>query len=111
MLGLVLIYFIGKPFYDLANSLDKSGWLFAILGVLSYYLGTFIAGILLVILAEAGYVSNVEEMDQFLLSLIALPFGLFTAFVFYKILQKNWSQQSAKAQSDILDDDFLTKNN
>ena len=33
MLGLLLIYFIGKYFYDLAAEFEKNKWLYAILGV------------------------------------------------------------------------------
>ena len=48
MLGLILIYFIGKRFQDLAKTYDNHKWGFAIAGVATYYIGTFIAGILIV---------------------------------------------------------------
>jgi hypothetical protein len=35
MLGLILIYFVGKAFYDLAGLHGKSQWGFAILGIVS----------------------------------------------------------------------------
>ncbi len=44
MLGLFLLYFIGKIFYQLAEAHNKNKWVFAILGVIAYYAGTFLGG-------------------------------------------------------------------
>lgn len=47
MLGLVFIYFIGKYFYKLVEEFGKSKWGFVILGVVLYYGGVFLGGIIL----------------------------------------------------------------
>jgi hypothetical protein len=47
MLGLVFIYFIGRYYYKLAENHNRSKWGFAVLGVATYYGGTFAAGALL----------------------------------------------------------------
>lgn len=42
MLGLSLLYFIGKYFYRLAEGFNKNKWYFAFLGNIVDYVGTFI---------------------------------------------------------------------
>ncbi|TDN87659.1 hypothetical protein DET49_111107 [Salegentibacter sp. 24] len=37
MLGLLLLYWIGKYHYRLAGEYDKSQWGFTILGIVAYY--------------------------------------------------------------------------
>ena len=37
MLGLLLIYWIGKKYYELATEHNRSPWGYAILGVFVYY--------------------------------------------------------------------------
>jgi hypothetical protein len=101
MLGILLIYFIGKPFYDLAAHYDKSQWGFAILGVVAYYVGTFVMGFVLGIL----YPETIETMNNLLLGLIALPLGLLFSWLLYKFLENRWSTSSSnnETDSDVLD--------
>ena len=111
MLGLVLIYFLGKYFYDLAGKYDKHKWGYGILGVASYYLGTFVAGVIIVILMEISSPGIIEDFNDILLSLMALPFGLLTAWGVYKFLEKKFGNSvgvnPSNVDSEILDDDFL----
>ncbi len=104
MLGLLLIYFIGKYFYDLAIKYAQSKWGYAILGVIMYYAGAFMGGILIGIFMELTG-SNVAGTNDFVLGLIALPFGLLTCWLFYKFLEKRWSGAVIPGtNSDILDE-------
>ena len=107
MLGLLLIYFIGKKFYELAEIHNKSQWGYAVLGVLSYYLGTFIAGIVLVIFMEVFGTNSIEDIDDFVLSLVALPFGLLICWGTYVLLERNWTKKKVNDNPDILDIDFV----
>lgn len=93
MLGLLLIYFIGKYFYDLADNHDKNKWLFAILGVISYYFGTFIAGILIAIGYELWGVTSIENVNSLKLSFMALPIGILCCVSLYFILKRSWAKQ------------------
>jgi len=95
MLGLVLIYFIGRTFYKLAGKYGKSEWGFAILGVVTYYAGTFILGIVLAIIAP----NTIDEMNNLLLGLIALPFGLLACFILHFILNKHWEKQAGLSKN------------
>ncbi len=106
MLGLLLIYFVGKKFYELAESFDKNKWGIAILGVVFYYLGTFLVGILIGISASFGYFSNLLEASTLVLSIIALPFGLLTAWGLYAFLDNSWSNNTKESNFDLLDDEL-----
>jgi hypothetical protein len=107
MLGLLLIYFIGKKFYELAGIHHKNQWGYAVLGVISYYLGTFIAGIVLIICMELFGTSSIEDVNEFVLSLVALPFGLLTCWGVYVLLEKNWTKERIDDNPDILDIDLV----
>ena len=103
MLGLILIYFIGKRFQDLAKTYDKHKWGFAIAVVASYYVGTFIAGILIVFYQELQNTNSYGTSDLSL-SLLSITFGLGTCFGFYKILENSWKKKIKKFNLDLLDD-------
>ncbi len=111
MLGLVLIYFVGKAFYDLAIKFDKSKWLFAILGVVSYYAGLWTSA--LIIGVFIGYYSP-ELLDSpydLLLGIAAIPFGVLTCYIFYQILKKSWTTQPNKVTNlNEMVNDFGRKN-
>lgn len=106
MLGLLLIYFIGKYFYDLAEKNNKNKWLFAILGVAMYYLGTFVFGIVLGLIAVFTNNPSLLEMNNIVLGLIAIPSGLLFVWIFYSILRKAWKNKPVTIENDSLIDDF-----
>lgn len=102
MLGLVFLYFIGKYFYKLAEQFNQNKWLYAILGIVIYYVGTFIGGITLGILD--GLIGIGFDWDNNLaLGLIALPFGLVTAYLFYFLLNKQWEKSVVLVEDEIQD--------
>lgn len=102
MIGIVLIYFLGKAFYDLSLASDKNKWLFAVLGVFSYYIGTFIGGIVLVLIEPlTGF--NAETANEYLIGFLALPFGLLACYGFYQLLKYHWIKQLPSTSEDLLD--------
>lgn len=110
MLGILLIYYIGKYFYVLAGERGKSKtiqWTFAVLGVVVYYLGTFVGGMLLGVLGYAFELFDIETMNDFLISLLALPFGVLACWGFYMILKNNWKTEH---DTYINDDNILDAN-
>jgi hypothetical protein len=106
MLGLVLLYFIWKYYSELAVEHGKNKWAFAILGIACYYGGTFIAGFIIGF-AIVYMGSTIEESNEFLLGLMALPFGLLTVWGVYKILQRKWSRELKISEGDSLDSDLV----
>lgn len=102
MLGIVLIYFIGKYYYQLAEAFEKHRWGFAILGVVSYYVGTMVGGFVTAILDDLmGW--GLDWENTWTLSLIALPFGLIFTTVLYYILKKQWEKETPVIKDEIED--------
>lgn len=107
MLGLLLIFFLGKWFYSLAEKYNKHKWGFAILGVVTYYVGTFIAGIFIGIISVVANLDSLLALPDVVLGLIALPFGVLAAWGLYKILENNWKKHEIENPADQLLDDQL----
>lgn len=108
MLGLILIFFVGKYFYDLAGRYDKSEWGYAILGVASYYAGTFIIGIIIGILGEFAIINDIEQIPSLVLTILAIPAGALTSFLTYRYLENRWDRpQDSEANSELLDSDLI----
>ena len=108
MLGLILIYFVGKAFYDLAGLHGKSQWGFAILGIVSYYAGTFIGGIAIGVLAEI-YAFSIDDTPTLVIGFLTLPAGVLTCWGTYKILERQWSKPAETNSDDETLDSNLMK--
>jgi amino acid permease len=109
MLGLLLIYFVGKKFYELAFEYDKSKWGFAIAGVVSYYAGFLVSVFIIAAIVEINSPGYINESNELLFSVLGIPFGVAVCWGFYKILEKNWSK-SRSAQPDTLDGAMINDN-
>ena len=97
MLGLLLIYFIGKKFYYLANDYNKLKWLYVILGIVMYYVGTFFCGVVVALVNP----SLLEGNDNFLLAILAMPFGIASCSLFYFILYSIWKRNHINIEDEI----------
>ena len=107
MVGLILLYFVGKAFYDLAGQHNRSQWGFAILGVGSYYGGLFLGAIILGVLSEFGMFS-IEGMSEMALGFMALPLGVLTCWGTYVFLKAQWIKAAEKVnREDVLDGDLI----
>lgn len=102
MLGLLLIYFIGKRFYDLSDIHNQNNWLYAILGVVIYYAGAMAAGLFLGVLILFTDV-EVDIENNLLMSAIALPFGLAAVYLFYVFLKRKWEKTVVVVKDEIQD--------
>ncbi|MEM8908000.1 MAG: hypothetical protein AAGD05_09165 [Bacteroidota bacterium] len=107
MLGILLIYFIAKAYSDLAAKHERSKWGFAILGIVSYYLGGFIGGIILAIAFELLGMTPIEEMNETALGLLAIPFGVLFCWGLYQWLKHSWTHTDIINQQDILDSELM----
>lgn len=93
MLGIFFIYFIGKFFYNLAIQYQHNKWLFAVLGVVSYYIGgfTLLAGF--AIAAELISTGFMESFSETQLSFLMIPMGVLACAGFYQLLKYHWKKQ------------------
>lgn len=92
MLGLVLLYWIGKYFYKLAEEYDKNKWGFAILGVVVYYSGIILFSVIIGILAEIFSPGILDTFNDSLFGILMLPFGILSCYLLYKYLEKTWEK-------------------
>lgn len=107
ILSLLLLYFIGKAFYELAHDYNKSRWGYAILGIISYYAGTFIGGAVLAIIGLLAHSDFPRNQPKIILGLMAIPFGLLGCWLFYRILVGVWNRGIMLKNDDTLDSDLL----
>lgn len=108
MLGLFFIYFIGRAYYYLAEEHHKNKWLFAIMGILSYYGGSFIGGVIAYLAYDMMNVNGVS-FNEAILTVIGIFLGLLTCWVYYSLLKRNWKNKVFGEDATILDDDFLNE--
>lgn len=104
--GLFLLYFIAKAFYKLAEEYSKNKWLFAITSIAIYYLGTFLSGMIIAIVSELVFKYPIDNIEDIVLSIMAMPFGLLTVWLLYKFLEKKWKNTNQFTDSDILDENI-----
>jgi hypothetical protein len=107
MIGLLLIYFIGRRFYDFAFEYNRHQWLYAILGIVVYYFGTFVAGAVLASAAIFLDMPHLLEINSIVLSLLAIPVGLLFCWIFYILLKRNWEKRRLNENMDALDGELL----
>lgn len=111
MLGIILIYFVGRKFYQLAFDHDKSKWGFAIAGVAVYYAFTFISAFVIALLLEISSPGYITESNEMWLGMLGIPIGVLACWGFYKILENNWSKSRIEAQPDTLDGGMINNTN
>lgn len=107
MIGIILIYFIGKSFFKLAEKHRKSEWGYAILGVVLYYLGSFAGAFIVGILLEVFSPGTLDTMSETLLGVIGVPFGLLTWWFSLKQITKKWETKAVTIDMEVLDDNLL----
>jgi hypothetical protein len=107
MLGLIFIYFVGKAFYDLAKEHNKNNWLFAVLGVVSYYVGIVIGGFTVMIIYVFAMGNDMDEMNDTAIGAMGIPFGILICWLFYRILKSQWAKKEVTANSEVLDSDMI----
>ena len=93
MIGLILVFFIGKSFYQLAKEFNKRGWLYVVLAIVVYYSSTFLFGIAVVLIQLGLNGDFIESSFEGILNIISIPFGLLGCWFFHKQLKKAWSKE------------------
>ena len=105
MLGVVIIYFLGRSVYRLAETYHKNTWGHAVGSVLFYYLGTFVAGIAIYLLADLNG-GNLENTSDMAINLMAVPFGLAFWYAYRAFFKHRWAQ-APESDMELLDGDFM----
>jgi len=90
MFGLLLLYFIGKHFYKLAEEYGNNKWGYAILGIVAYYAGIFLFAFILGIIIEIISPGFIDTINDLLLGIMIIPFGILTCYLLYIALKKRW---------------------
>ena len=91
LLSLLFIYFLGKYFYTLAEKHKQNRWLYAFLGVLIYYVSTFLFAFIIVGL-ELIFSFGYEDFLDKSIGYISIPFGILGCWGFCKLLEKKWEK-------------------
>lgn len=100
MLGILLIYFIGKRFYDLAEEFNQNKWLYAILSIIVYYVAIVIFGLVLGILALI-FEWNLDWDNNFGINLLGIHIGLLADWGLYLILENRWKKKIVLVKDEI----------
>lgn len=103
ILGIILIYWIGRYFYQLAEKFNKNKWGYAILGVVTYYVAIFIGSIIVILLAEIISPGWIEGTSDRILGFMAIPFGFLGCYGLYFFLKKSWAKRK-KEEAVSIDD-------
>ena len=98
MLGILFIYFIWKRFAELAVEFGQKKWLYGVIGVISYYLGSLIGGVVVGI-AAYFFELNVDWENKMSMSIIAIPFGFGSCYIVYTFLNKKWEKDVVAIES------------
>ena len=95
MLSFLLLYWIGKYFYKLAEEYNKNKWLFTILGIVVYYSGTFVFGFIVGAILETISPGFIDNINEYLYGILMVPFGLISCYLFYDYLKRSWRRVSS----------------
>lgn len=109
MLGLILLYWIGKYFYRLAGDHDKNQWAFALLGIVAYYAGIFVFSIIIGTVVEIITPGYWDDFNEMLFGIMMLPFGILSTYLLYISLERSWKKNSAVSMIDPMDLDDTSK--
>ena len=90
---MLLLYFVWKYFKELAEKYNReSYWPYVIGGAVTYYAGIFIGSILIGLIALAADI-DIENTNDQLLGLMALPVGILFSYLLYKYIEKKWKAE------------------
>ena len=104
MFSILIVYYIGKQFYKLAEKFNQKKWLYAILGVLAYYLGAIaLGGIVIGLIIEFFMNSDFESYSNTVLGLFMMPIGIVACVLFHYLLERKWKKSVIYIKDEIQD--------
>lgn len=108
MFGFVLIYWVGKYFYKLAEEYKENKWLYAILGIAIYFGSQLLTGVFLGLL-DIMFGWNIDWEGNVAINLLGLPIGIGFSYLFYILLERKWKKDKIEVIESI--DDIGNHNN
>ncbi|MCT4580403.1 MAG: hypothetical protein N4A35_03220 [Flavobacteriales bacterium] len=107
MIGLLIIFYAGNLLYKLADKYDKNKWGYAILGVVTYYLGTFIFGVIMLLISTLSNGDVFFGIPDLVVNLLSIPFGALLLWLLHRFLEKKWSESVHSGEiSELLDENL-----
>lgn len=106
MLGLLLLYWIGKKYSALAKQYARKPVGPVIGGIVVYYLFFFVS---VSIFDAINANKNYDLSMNLLATLVSMPVGLLATWGLYKYLEKKWSNVPFE-ENDLLDEDLIQGN-
>lgn len=103
MLSILLIYFIGKRFYDLSIEYNQNKWLYGILGVVAYYIIGWIFIFIFVLLDVYVFEWGFDWESSFGVNYLSLPAGLLGVWGLYILLENKWKKSLVIVKDEIED--------
>ena len=100
MLGIFLIYWVGKKYYDLAEYHNRSPWGFAILAIAVYYGSQFIFG-LFIALAFPEFFEKLDSGTEFMINLLGIGVGLGVWYLGLKYIERKWEVEVEVVEDQI----------
>jgi hypothetical protein len=92
MLGLVLIYWVAKKFYDLADYHNRSQWGYAFMGIGIYFGAQLLFGLFLEIFSP-GFIESLDKSAGFGLDLLGMAIGALFWYLALQYFTKKWENQ------------------
>jgi hypothetical protein len=106
MLGIIFIYWVGKKYYYLAIKNEKNKWIYSILGIVIYYLGTIIGVFIFSIILPKILNHSLSNEENLGLNYLSIPVGFLFTWLFYKFLVYKWENNFYYKNSEILDENL-----
>lgn len=96
-LGYIFLFYVGFYFYRLAENHNKNKWVFAIIGVATYFLGTILYPLYLRIFNS----EIIEDFDISSISLKSFLIGFLFVFLLFQILSFVWNRKKKIDKKEI----------
>lgn len=108
MLGILILFFIGRIFYRLAERYGRNVWGYGALGIVLFYLSMTLSGALSAIAYDLFGFGSIDEMSDNMIFILSFPLGLLIYYGFYKFTEKKFKDKGAFLNHDEILDEGMT---
>jgi hypothetical protein len=110
VLSFLLLYFIGKSFYNLKEQSKTGRWLYVFYGILSYIAGLLLSVFIIAIILELIESPILDDVPDRVWDLIGFPFGVLACWGLFKYLKKkNESGPTSFSDTEVLDGGLIER--